>query len=162
MKRLKKRMTVKVGERRVSLAKRLLRTWQDGAIKLYVTYMSLNYRRENHLLFEDGGYLPIIADGSQKENVCAFARLAGDKAALVVIPRFLTRSLKSVKEMPFGKRVWTDTGVTIPDEIPGDTYRNIFTGELVTEIKQDGKRKLLLGEVFASFPVALLERQINS
>jgi len=123
--------------------------------------MSLNYRKENCLLFENGGYLPIIAGGSLKENVCAFARLAEDKAALVVVPRFLTRPLKGVEEMPFGEHVWRDTEVTIPDGIRGDSYRNIFTGEVVTEIKQDGKRTLHLGEVFASFPVALLERQVN-
>ena len=158
---LKKRMK-KDASRRVSLARGLLRTWQDGAIKLYVTFMSLNYRKKNHLLFEDGGYLPIIADGSLKENVCAFARFVEDKAALVVVPRFLTRPLKSVKEKPFGECVWTDTGIVIPDEIPGNTYRNIFTGETITEMKQNGKRRLLLGEVLASFPVALLERQIDS
>jgi (1->4)-alpha-D-glucan 1-alpha-D-glucosylmutase len=158
--RMLKRMAVKAADR-ASLARGLFRAWQDGAIKLYVTFMSLNYRKENRLLFENGGYLPVMADGSLKENVCAFARLTGDKAALVVVPRFLTRPLKGGEEMPFGEHVWKDTGVMIPDEIPGDTYRNIFTGEVVTEIKQDGKRTLRLGEVFASFPVALLEKQVN-
>jgi len=158
--RMLKRMALKAADR-ASLARGLLRTWQDGAIKLYVTFMSLNYRKENCLLFENGGYLPIIAGGSLKENVCAFARLAEDKAALVVVPRFLTRPLKGIEEMPFGEHVWRDTEVTIPDGIRGDSYRNIFTGEVVTEIKQDGKRTLHLGEVFASFPVALLERQVN-
>jgi len=67
---------------------------------------------------------------------------------------------RQLSTLPF-LSVWKDTEVTIPDGIPGDSYRNIFTGEVVTEIKQDGKRTLHLGEVFASFPVALLERQVN-
>lgn len=159
--RLKKRMA-KSGEDRGSLVRGLLRTWQDGTIKLYVTLASLNYRRENRLLFRDGGYVPLMADGSLRENVCAFARLAEDKAALIVVPRFLTRLSKSVNKMQFGGRAWRDTGIIIPDEIPGGTYRNVFTGEVLTEIERNGKKRLPLGEIFARFPVALLEQQTNS
>jgi (1->4)-alpha-D-glucan 1-alpha-D-glucosylmutase len=161
LRRLKERITRSGGARRTFL-RGLVKTWEDGAIKLYVTLTALNYRREHRLLFDDGGYVPIGAEGSLKENVCAFARLAEDKAALVVVPRFLTRSLKGVKEMPFGDHVWKDTLITVPDGIPGDTFRNVFTGEVVTEVEREGKKRLLLGRVFASFPVALLERQIDS
>ena len=59
----------------------------------------------------------------------------------------------------FGKRVWADTAILIPDEILPGGYRNIFTGDLIEETKQNGKRSLLLGDVLANFPVALLENQ---
>jgi (1->4)-alpha-D-glucan 1-alpha-D-glucosylmutase len=161
LEKLKKRMAER-GEDRGNLVRELLRTWNDGTIKLYVTFLSLNYRRENSLLFRDGGYMPLAADGSLKENVCAFARFAENNAALVVVPRLMTRLVKSVKKMQFEARTWRDTAVVIPDEISGGAYRNIFTDEVLTEVEQNGTKRLPLAELFAKFPVALLERQANS
>ena len=106
--------------------------------------------------------MPLMADGSLKENVYAFARFAEDNAALVVVPRLLVRPFKSVSKMRLGGRIWRDTAVVIPDEISGGAYRNIFTDEVLTEVEQNGTRRLPLGRIFAKFPVALLERQANS
>ena len=106
--------------------------------------------------------MPLAADGSLKENVCAFARFAENNAALVVVPRLMTRLVKSVKKMQFEARTWRDTAVMIPDEISGGAYRNIFTEEVLTEVEQNGTKRLPLAELFAKFPVALLERQANS
>ncbi len=52
----------------------LIRQWKDGTPKLYVIYKTLNYRRENDLLFRDGSYVPLESEGNLKEYVCAFAR----------------------------------------------------------------------------------------
>ncbi len=158
LRRLKKRIA-KCGENRLDLAKELLRTWKSGAAKLYVTFASLNYRRENRVLFEDGGYVPLSADGDLRENVCAFARVLENEAALTVVPRFLSRLSKNNDSVQFGGPIWENTGLVLPDEIPAGAYRNIFTGEVLAEIVRDGKRSLPLGAVLARFPVALLERQ---
>jgi (1->4)-alpha-D-glucan 1-alpha-D-glucosylmutase len=141
-----------------TLARRLFRKWRDGAIKLYVTFMALNYRKENHLLFKDGRYLPFEVDGAARENVCAYARIAGESTALIVVPRFLTRLLKNPDEAPFGEAIWGDTGVLLPDEISGTNYRNIFTRDTVKVAEQNGTRKLPVSEVLTNFPVALLEK----
>ncbi|HME45667.1 MAG TPA: malto-oligosyltrehalose synthase [Syntrophorhabdales bacterium] len=159
--KLRKRMAER-SEHRGNLVRELLRTWKDGTIKLYVTFVSLNYRRENSLLFRDGCYMPLAVDGSLKENVCAFARVAENNAALVVVPRLLTRLFKSADKMQFEARIWRDTAVVIPDEISGGAYRNIFTDEVLTAVEQNGTKRLPLGAIFARFPVALLERQANS
>ena len=83
MKQLKRRMAA---TSRVGLARELVRTWQNGVIKLYVTVTALNYRREMKLLFKDGAYLPLDAQGRRKENVCAFARRKEGRVALTVVP----------------------------------------------------------------------------
>ncbi len=158
LQKLKKRIT-ESGPNRVALAKELVRTWRDGAIKLYVTFISLSYRRENRLLFREGGYVPLAADGAFKESVCAFARIKDDRSALILVPRFLTRLMKGVEGTHILGQVWKDTCILIPEEIANGTYRNIFTGETLADIQQNGKRKLFLREAFARFPVALLERQ---
>jgi len=97
-----------------------------------------------------------MSDGSLKEHVCAYARMKEGKVVLVIVPRLLTR-LMQIDEMPFGKEIWGDSSIMIPMEIAGNKFRNIFTEETVRVVEQDAKRVLTLGEVFANFPVAMLE-----
>jgi (1->4)-alpha-D-glucan 1-alpha-D-glucosylmutase len=147
------------GDELQKFAHGLLQQWHDGAIKFYVMFMSLRYRNQNQNLFKNGLYTPLMTDGSAKESVCTFARTMEDKAVIVAAPRFLSRLIKNIYEMPLGQAIWTDTTILIPDEIPRGIFSNILTGEIVEETKENGKRRLLLENIFASFPLALLERQ---
>jgi (1->4)-alpha-D-glucan 1-alpha-D-glucosylmutase len=139
-------------------AKDLVRDWRDGSIKLYVTLQALHFRRENRLLFQEGAYIPLAGSGDLKEHVCAFARRGGEGLILVVVPRFLARTARDRLEIPLGESVWGDSCVLIPAEIPGMTFRNIFTGEMLQRSDVNGEGALSLREVFAHFPVAMLER----
>ncbi|MBI5604376.1 MAG: malto-oligosyltrehalose synthase [Deltaproteobacteria bacterium] len=137
------------------LAEELIRDWKDGRIKLYVTFRALNYRRENHLLFAEGIYLPLTAEGKRNRNICAFARQKEDKTALIIVPRLLAGQGLSPEIPPLGK-VWEDSQLFIPDEIAGDHFYNIFTGETAQVVEREGRRTLPLEVVFAFFPLALL------
>ncbi len=141
----------------LGLTRELLQEWRDGAIKLYVTFRSLNYQKENQRLFMEGAYVPLMGDGDLKEHICAFARKGEGKVVLIVVPRFLTRLIKGMDELPLGKERWGDSTILIPEEIAGNKFRNIFTEDIVRVVEQDAKRVLMLGEIFADFPVALLE-----
>ena len=152
---LKKKM-LPYGSDLRGFARELLLGWNDGSIKLYVTFKSLNYRKENPELFNDGTYTPLWGDGNLKDHVCTFARQGKGKVVLVVVPRFLSH-LAQVDESPLGMEVWGDSSIAIPNEIIGERFRNIFTGEMVEVIGRDGKNRLILGQVFANFPVAMLE-----
>ena len=135
----------------------LLSGWEGGGIKLYVTSRALLYRRENHALFSEGTYLPLTGEGEHNEHVCAFARLGADRIVLVVVPRLIAGLLQFEDKAPFGKNVWGNTELIVPDEIRGDTFRNVITGENVVAVNRPGKRTLPLADIFASFPVAMLE-----
>lgn len=74
------------------------------------------------------------------------------------MPRFLTKLISGSGSVPFGKAVWEDTRLALPGAAPGAHYRNVFTGEVLAAAGQAGKAVLMLGEVFACFPAALLER----
>ena len=143
-----------------AFAKRLMENWVKGTIKLYVIFRSLNYRKENAQLFWDGNYIPLESEGNLKDHVCAFARKSEGKVVLVVVPRFLTRILKGSNEIPLGQEIWGNSRILIPEEISAKKFINIFTGEMIAETKQDGRRGLTLGEIFSNFPVALLEREV--
>jgi (1->4)-alpha-D-glucan 1-alpha-D-glucosylmutase len=153
--RLKKELT-RPNADFVSLARKLLRTWPDGLIKLYVTFISLNYRKLHHRLFQEGDYMPLTVDGQLMEHVCAFARHGEDDTALVIVPRFLTHLVRSVTHLPLGQKVWKGSVLVLPEETLGSNFINIFTGETIQAAKQHGRRILSLGDVFANFPVALL------
>jgi len=137
-------------------ARELVQKWSDGSIKLYVISRSLNCRNKNHQLFMDGAYIPLMSDGDHKEHVCAYARKAEGKVVLVVVPRFLTHLIQ-MDDMPFGKKTWGDSQLVIPPEISAMRFNNIFTGEAIELVEQDGKAVLALDQVFANFPVAMLE-----
>ncbi len=155
LKALKKKMGT-AGKGLTGLVKELLRNWRDGRIKLYLTFKSLNFRKEHHRLFAEGAYLPLLSDGNLKSHVCAFARQGEGQTVLAIVPRLLIPLVSSLDALPIGK-VWEDSRIIIPDEIPGPEFQNIFTGEIVRVAEEEGKRALPLKEVLADFPCALLE-----
>lgn len=123
-------------------AARMLRSWQDGRIKLHVTRAGLELRRTKQPLFDLGSYVPIVARGKFSENVVAFARRHGDDWILIVTGRFYSK----VGKVPVGER-WTNTSLQLPADAP-QAWRNILTGEIT-----DGRA---LEAVFATLPFAIL------
>ena len=138
----------------VSLAGDVLAHWQDGCIKLYLTWKALNFRRAHREVFSEGVYLPLESTGKRKENVCAFARRRGQSWAVVAVPRMVTR-LVEVGKFPFGKSVWGADGLRLPSDSPS-RWVNVLTGESVQATTARRQKLLRLHSVFHSFPVALL------
>ena len=142
----------------VKLAWELSLNKDDGGIMLYLAYKTLNFRKANAGLFMNGEYAPFETAGAKAGHVCAFARSSGSASAIVVVPRFLTQVISGSGSLPFGKAVWEDTLLLLPGGQAENSYRNVFTGEIVTPWRGgDAPVGLALADIFASFPVALLE-----
>ncbi|MGA2229040.1 MAG: malto-oligosyltrehalose synthase, partial [Syntrophobacteraceae bacterium] len=148
LKDLKKRES----KSRDTLIPELLFNWEDGRIKLYVTYKALNFRRENRDLFLEGEYLPLFGSGARRNNVVAFSRSRADKWVLVAVPRLVA---KVAAPGPLGKRAWGESVLNIPPEAPR-SWTNIFTGEILEAQNTSETGSLPLNRVFSRFPVALL------
>ena len=118
----------------------MLRRWRDARVKLYVTWKALELRARRAELFRDGSYAAIDAG----PNAVAFAR---GEELIVAVPRLVTK-LVEPGTCPLGE-VWGDRVIAVP---AGATWRNVFTGETLSG------DSLRLAEVFATFPVAMLER----
>jgi (1->4)-alpha-D-glucan 1-alpha-D-glucosylmutase len=116
----------------------LLKQWPDGRVKLFVTSRSLDARARNLDAFR-GTYRPV---DTTTPNAIAFTR---GETVLAVVPR-LTTQLVQPPKLPLGD-TWSDHTLDL-----GGKWRNVFTDELI-----EGER-LTLKEVFATFPVAILER----
>jgi (1->4)-alpha-D-glucan 1-alpha-D-glucosylmutase len=143
------------------LSKKLTAEWEDGKIKLYVTYKALNYRRAHRELFEMGEYLPLEVGGEKAVNVCSFARRMKHRRVIIAVPRFLTGVIDNPESLPFGIEAWKDTFIIVPYAEIEVEYRNSFTCETVAVKKYQNAHVLFLSEVFAHSPVALLERVID-
>ncbi len=70
---------------------------EDGRIKMYLTWRVLSFRREQELLFKEGDYLKLNAEGPRAAHVCAFARTRA---------RRLCRSYRAASFLPSDR----DTG----------------------------------------------------
>lgn len=132
-----------------SLIGQLLKSWEDGRVKLYLTYKTLDFRQSRKEIFLDGDYIPLKIQGKRQEHVCAFARRKGEKWALAVAPRLLT-GLISAGEPPLGPEVWEDDSLVLPGDT-AQSWHNILTGEKVS-----GVERLPLSQIFNMLPLALL------
>ncbi len=132
----------------------LLSRWQDGRLKLYLTYKALNFRRQHQELFQNGDYLPIGAAGPHRDKVVAFARRQGDSWALVAAPRLLANLIEA-GQAPLGPRTWGESTLALHQDAPL-IWHNVFTNETVKISQKTAVNTLSLSQVFASFPVALL------
>jgi (1->4)-alpha-D-glucan 1-alpha-D-glucosylmutase len=102
-----------------------------------VTARALAVRARHRAAF-DGGPYRAVATGTP--NAVAYVR---GEDVLVVVPRLTTQLVKPPR-LPLGD-VWRDLSLDVPGR-----WKNAFTGEALDS--------LALRDVFATFPVAILER----
>ena len=136
------------------LARELVVSKEDGRIKLYVTHLALQCRREHPGLFTDGAYVPLEAEGPREDHAFGFLRGKGGVWAAAVVPRFTTKLAPTTEHLPTG-RVWEETTLALPGAERVRRWQNVFTGE---EYTPSGRTPpaLPLTEVLGHFPVALL------
>ncbi len=140
---------------RAGLLRDLLSHWQDGRVKQYLIYQTLNFRREHAELFQRGSYGPLFAAGKFRENICAFARRFEGRWLIAAVPRLWMR-LTVGEGLPLGASVWQQEQLALPANAPA-LWHNVLTGEPLSASQSNaGKKALPLGELFSAFPVALL------
>lgn len=122
----------------------MLRRAFDGRAKMYVTWRGLELRKRRAEVFQRGAYMRLSSDSP---NVIAFAR--GDDV-VVAAPRLTTKLVKAGNQ-PVGADVWKAATLA---GIPAGKWQNVFTGET---LETDGT-PVRLAEIFATFPVAMLEK----
>jgi (1->4)-alpha-D-glucan 1-alpha-D-glucosylmutase len=146
----------KAGPDRVPLVQELLAHLADGRIKMYLLHCTLAFRRAHERLFMEGEYVPMEASGERRDHVCAFARKLEQEMVVIAVPRLMLRLTGGNEQLPLGHAVWQDTRLVLPAAAPGERYRNLFTGEVLTVVEGGDGPGLPLADVFRTFPVALL------
>jgi (1->4)-alpha-D-glucan 1-alpha-D-glucosylmutase len=133
-----------------NLARELAAKMDDGRIKAYLIWKTLNLRKQEPELFQLGEYVPLDVTGEHAKHLLAFARRRKKQTVIVLAPRLCVQILRGEPSMPSGEEVWRDVQIKIPANSAG--FRNIFTGEKF--VAEGGE--LLAKHLFQNFPVALL------
>jgi len=140
-----------------SAVRSLLETPEDGRLKLYSIWKTLCFRKERQELFQRGEYLPLAVQGAEADHVVAFARKLENTRLIVIVPRLVASLLNENLTSPIGSEVWKDTLIVVPACLCSSSYRNVFTGEALTQTKNGDCGTINLAEALAQFPVAALE-----
>ena len=103
----------------------------DGLVKQLATWRLLQLRREKPLLFRDGGYLPLAAEGTAAEHAIAYLRIHDGAAVLVVAAR-LACTLCRGEDSRWSPALWQGTQVALAAETANvrrfRRWRNWLTG----------------------------------
>ena len=133
-----------------ALIRDITANWEDGRIKLYLTYKALNFRKAQAELFQKGDYLPISAP-----HTCSFARTAEGAWAIFAAPR-LVASRSATRKRLLSPKMFGEDVLTLPPKAP-TAWRNVITCEELTAGGSKDAKTIRLADLFAEFPVALLE-----
>jgi (1->4)-alpha-D-glucan 1-alpha-D-glucosylmutase len=156
----------RAGEDLAGLARELLAHWPDERLKMFVIARALELRRREAELFL-GDYLPLVCEGRRSAELCAFARGAGPRYAVCIVPRLCHEAWKGDGEpgkLAFGGASypwpiagwWRETTVLLPGDAPA-RWRHAISGQTIDAVQQaDGASILDVGELYRWFPVALL------
>ncbi|MFC5270202.1 malto-oligosyltrehalose synthase [Adhaeribacter terreus] len=132
---------------RENALKSMMQNWPNGKIKMYTTWRALQFRKANANLFTQGEYIPLQT--SENENVLAFARKLEQHWCLVLVPLNVV-NLTEAEHFPLCQKTWQHATIYLPVHAP-ENWKNIFTNEAISL-----RNEVVLAEVFASFPIALL------
>jgi (1->4)-alpha-D-glucan 1-alpha-D-glucosylmutase len=126
----------------------LLAELEGGAAKLWVIRQGLALRQAFPDVYAQPAYAPLCADAGREENVCAFSLSSGERRIVAVAPRLFASLMEEGDLAPLGAKAWGAARLPVP---PG-RYDNVLTGETV----EAGEKGVVLAELLARFPVALL------
>jgi len=133
-----------------TFAHKLATNMDNGRIKLYLVWKTLNSRKQHPDLFQEGEYVSLETTGEHAKHLFAFARRHKTQTLIVLAPRLCSQLLCGEQRMPSGEEVWRDAGIKVPEG--NARFRDLFTDE--KRVAESGE--LPAKDLFHNFPVALL------
>ena len=135
----------------------LLKSPEDGRLKMYLIWKTLRLRWEEPDVFEHGEYLPLAVAGARADHTIAFIRRSKSASALVIASRLNAGLLNNVdvNVPPIGPHIWEDTHILLPPCACSKTYRNVLTGEVLGSAKTNDHTVIKVSNALAELPVAL-------
>jgi (1->4)-alpha-D-glucan 1-alpha-D-glucosylmutase len=114
---------------------------------MFLIQKVLRLRREHPDIFRSGNYLPITPSGTLADSGISFIRQLGEQWILVIAARLSSR----VGFPPIGSK-WQETAIEIPENLPPQNARDIFTGKTAPF----AGRRLNVAEVLSALPFAVV------
>src|SRR5262249_28839316 len=113
-----------------ALARELVARPEDGRVKLHTIRRALALRRGVPDVF-GGAYVPLDRGHGAPRHVVPFARTAGRRAAVTVVPRLALSLALGRPDPPVGRSLWRDTALRVPAALANRRFANVLTGETV-------------------------------
>jgi (1->4)-alpha-D-glucan 1-alpha-D-glucosylmutase len=132
----------------------LLSTCNGSSAKMYMTWKTLAFRRQQSATFQRGGYTPLTAGGGMAEHVVAFSRQDDGCTIVVVVPRLCAKLMGETHDTVCKDAIWKDTFLDVPSASVS-CYHNLFTGECLPR-KTGESFHIRVADLFRDFPVAML------
>jgi 4-alpha-glucanotransferase len=106
----------------------LYNTRESGQIKMWLTYLLVNERKENPELFVHGQYYPLEVTGKYRNNILAFARSYLNTWYIIIVPLYIA----FLKENSSSESIdWSNTRVVVPELAP-EKWTSIFNGSQIS------------------------------
>ena len=143
---------------------RLLREWRSGEIKHRIVRSILSLRMADPDLFARGDYRALECSGRHAHRVLAFARMHAGRLLLVAVALRSAALLAEAGQPLPPPEHWEDTAVLVPPGLVPEHSLLDPAAPLVdpaTDAGGDGQRRLLLADLFASVPLAVLTGGID-
>lgn len=137
---------------RPALLADLLANWPDARVKLFMTHVALQFRRQNASFFISSEYLPLAAQGEHRDQLFGFARRQRDRWVLIIVPRCVSKLLADDR-LAVPPEAWADTAMLLPEGAPA-RWRNLFSEQPIAVGGQPAR--LPAAELLRAFPVACL------
>ena len=134
----------------------LLQNHQNGQIKMYLIWRILRLRAQRKVLFEKGGYAPLLAVGAKKDHICAFMRSSGNESVITVAARLVLTLAQGAHRGALDPAIWQDTALPVASGEAQEQYHDILTQRMITVRPNGGG--LAVRDVLGLLPVAVLER----
>ncbi len=133
--------------RRLELTNELIEQKKDGRVKLFLTWRTLQYRRNFPGLFSDGEYIPLKVVGPRRDHVFAFLRRYAGREAMVIAPRMIVRLSDVNTFLPPKPANWLETAIEFPAQCTTAMWTNHFTGESIRR-----SDSVCIADILAHFP----------
>lgn len=134
--------------------RRLLESWEDGRIKMFILIRLLHMRRAHPKLFLEGDYRPLHCVGPLSRHVFAFMRRYQKKKVIVLTTRGLLSAFRGYLPKADTDWDWQEHILKLGRSQDG-VWRDVFTGDTYVDVGDSLHLQIVLGKL----PFACLESQ---
>jgi (1->4)-alpha-D-glucan 1-alpha-D-glucosylmutase len=127
-------------------------SWRGGRVKQALIRVVLDLRRRAPALFARGKYVPVPIAGPMQDHIISFARLHGNAAMLVTVPRLVHRLLLDPNRIEIDPKHLRGSFLSPPQQLIGRRLRPLLSdGEPIPTAEQ-----IPLDSLLTDFPMSVL------
>lgn len=131
--------------------------WWTGDLKLLYLAAGLRLREKEPALLARGAYLPLRVEGPDADRVVAFARAHEGKFLVAIAVRWFAGLLTEPERVEDASARLQNTRLILPGALESvERWTNLLSADEVATERDNGERRLAVGEALGGQPAAWL------